>query len=48
MFATTYGAWSQYIGQGYIDTSTWGFGQIVAITVWLPTLAEFLWLEMSS
>lgn len=48
MFATTYGAWSHYIGQGYIDTSTWGFGQIVAITVWLPTLAELLWLEMSS
>lgn len=39
--------WTEYFMQGYIDTSTLGFGQIVATTVWIPALAEFLWLEMS-
>ena len=27
--------------------STWGFGQIVGITIWLPAIAEYLYLQIS-
>ena len=31
---------------GVIDESTWGFGQMVAVTIWVPCIFEYLYLEI--
>lgn len=38
---------SSFMEVGAIDTSTWGFGQIVAVTIWIPSLFEYFYLEIS-
>lgn len=38
---------SSFSSVGVIDTSNWGFGQIVAVTVWCPVLFEYFNLEFS-
>lgn len=30
-----------------LDYTSWSFGQIVAITIWVPPLAEYLYLQLS-
>ncbi len=36
-----------FIGLGFIDLHTWTFGQIVAVAVWVPPVAEYLHLQTS-
>ncbi len=35
-----------FMQAGAIDKSTWGFGQIVAVTIWVPCLFEYFHLEI--
>ena len=34
-----------YLGLNLLDSSGWGFGQIIAIVVWAPVLADYLYLQ---
>lgn len=36
-----------YLGLKLVDLSGWSFGQIIAIVVWLPVLADYLYLQSS-
>ncbi|KAI9821563.1 MAG: hypothetical protein M1832_003237 [Thelocarpon impressellum] len=36
-----------YVSLGLVDLATWSFGQIVAITVWVPPVVDYLHLQLS-
>ena len=44
--ASTYTYLLSFERVGAIDKSTWGFGQIVAVTIWVPCVFEYLRLEI--
>lgn len=36
-----------YLGLNLVDLSGWGFGQIIAMVVWAPVLADYFYLQFS-
>ncbi|KAI9879750.1 MAG: hypothetical protein M1830_007375 [Pleopsidium flavum] len=47
VFIGQYYIFSFLLGHGYVDLSNWGFGQIVGITIWCPSMVEFLYLQIN-
>ena len=45
-FAGQYYLFSIYF-RAHVISPTWSFGQIIAITVWVPSIVEFLYIEYS-
>ena len=44
-FTYLFYAYVLYLARSEIATQSWSFGQVVAITVWVPCLAEYIYLE---
>jgi len=44
-FGSQYFIFYQYFSHSAFSSENWGFGQVIAVTIWIPCLIEYLYLE---